>query len=229
VAAARLWDGSRGYSIHCYHIAFGGSFRAYEPPGGPGFTLSADGRRLAVQTAQSQLAVHDLETSTRLLETPVGGCHGDLQVQLGHGWMSLTVGQRGFLLHWLGPALAVQLTRRVGADWPQRAVEAAGLNSARLVVTRGKGFFVGVYDSKRFVGSARWGELCIDVDAFGHVAVCNQNNALLCMFFVFRNHLHAWLPDGTLYQEWTGSDPRALAKIGRVLREASLQPGKDRP
>jgi hypothetical protein len=103
------------------------------------------------------------------------------------------------------------------------------LNSARLVVARGKGTFAGAYDPKRFVGSARWGGLYVDVDAFGHVAVCGQHSGLLCMFFVFRNHLHVWLPDGTLYQEWTGADPQALAKIGRVLREASLQSGKDRP
>jgi hypothetical protein len=229
VLAVRMWDGAKGYSIHCFRITDGGSFTAYEPLGGPGFALSANGRRLAVQTAQSQLAVHDLETSARLLETPVGGCHGDLQVQLGHGWMTLTVGQRGILLHWLGPALAVQLSRRLGPDWPQRAVQAAGLNAARLVVARGKGAFAGNYDPKRFVGAARWGELCVDVDAFGHVAVCDPNGALLCMFFVFRNHLHASLLDGTVYQEWTGADPRALAKIGRVLREASLSTETVRP
>ena len=59
------------------------------------------------------------------------------------------------------------------------------------------------------------------LDRFGQVAVLNKNRELVCTFFVFRDQLSAWMPDGTCFgpASSTGQPPTTddLQKFGRAL------------
>src|SRR5262249_3497394 len=64
-------------------------------------------------------------------------------------------------------------------------------------------------------------------DSFGQVAVFDPKGTLVVIFFVYQNHLAAWMPDGTRYgpAHLTGSlpTPDAAERIGRALWSVSQQ------
>src|SRR5262249_38513160 len=79
-------------------------------------------------------------------------------------------------------------------------------------------------DSRRFVDLSI-GPLRALVDCFGQIVLLDRGWNLLCMFFIFRSVVAAWMPDGTRYgPAWlTGGPetPGAAEKIARRLQQAS--------
>jgi hypothetical protein len=234
--ATRIWEGPGGaYSIAAFNLLKDGGALVSELKGGPGFSLSTDGRRLAVQTGQSKIAVHDLDGGGRLMETPVGGCHGDVKVELGHDWLSMAVGKRGFLIHWIRSTLTIQTVSRTASGWPLGEVDALSLR--REILVRGAYRHQGnlpSFDRNRFIGSTSCGPIVALLDRFGQVSLWDEDGNLLCMFFVF-SHLWAWLPDLAapvrIDVELRGQDLTAATRnsIARRLREVTEAHGKARP
>jgi hypothetical protein len=85
------------------------------------------------------------------------------------------------------------------------------------------------YDRKRFLEAAE-SEITAVVDRFGQVALLDQGQKLVCMFFAFRDRFAAWMPDGTRFGpvSLTGRSPTngAPEKIGRALLDAAEVGGK---
>ncbi|MGE3804127.1 MAG: hypothetical protein AB7K24_05575 [Gemmataceae bacterium] len=86
------------------------------------------------------------------------------------------------------------------------------------------------YDRKRFIAGATLGCLTVVVDVYGQVAVCDRFGKVVCIFFVFRNNLAAWMPDGTRYGPADIGNAAAtkdsLQKIGAALKAASAEVSK---
>ena len=67
------------------------------------------------------------------------------------------------------------------------------------------------------------------VDFLGQVAILDRNGALVCMFFVFRDKIAAWMPDGTRVGPvpMIGGPPTpdGLERIAAALRLAGERKG----
>jgi hypothetical protein len=188
-----------------------------------GFILSNDGLRLARHSARAQVTVHDVGTpGPPVFETPLGGYHSDLSVELGTTWMRLQAGGHGHLLSWEAGLLQTG-DHRAGLASPF---------SGAVPNPEGRGVSVAywrcvsctAYDRDRFPGTAR-ALLNVVVDSFGQVAVFDRAEALVCMLFVFRNNLAGWMPDGTRFgpPSITGGPetPDFRQKFGKALWEAT--------
>ena len=200
------------------------------------FALSGDGRWLARQIAEMQVAVHDLSKgSDPQSVTPVEKCHQNLRVELGDSWLAVRIGERTHIIDWEGASLRIEsglkerhldlrryCTAR-GLPYPSTLAGTADLKPAWSHVW---------YDRKRFTLSATW-KLTVTIDVFGQIAVWSPAQELLCMFFVFRDKLAGWLPDGTRFgpASLTGgpATPGAPEKIAGVLRRATTSITGGRP
>jgi hypothetical protein len=189
------------------------------------FTLSRNGQLLARQIKNNLVEVRPTDHSGGpTLITRCGGCHQDLQVEVGPHWLTACVGNWGHLVEWGGEHLKVHAgstSRRSGA-YPlslQGRKLQPGI-ARRLPFLR--------YDPTRF-RRAFQGDLTVVVDLFGEILIFAVRGELVCMFFVFRGQLAAWMPDGTRYgpAALTGgpATPDALRKIGQALREAQQRGG----
>jgi hypothetical protein len=187
------------------------------------FTLSHDGGRLARQIGDGMVEVRDLSGGT-VWTTSKGKCHQHMHVELGEMWLTARVGKWTHLLRW-DAGLLVRSSRGNYAEFVRRQVTGAGLRTASqeaspdLVKVRDL-----CYDNQRFASGVA-GELFLLVDTFGQLAVCDRTSGdLLVMFFIFREQVAAWMPDGTRYgpASITGgpATPGAPAKIAGVLRQA---------
>jgi hypothetical protein len=199
-----------------------------------GFALSADGRRLARQIAPRRVEVRDSDGAGFLWLTAEGKCHHDVRAGLGDQWLLLRVGNWAHLLRWDGTTLAIRTNRsrrfsdflmsELGETLLQRSQADTEPMPPSLLPPAS-------CDRQRFTsvvyGFGRWAL----VDLFGQVAVCDCKGNVLAMFFVFRDQVAAWLPDGTRFgpASITGgpTTPGALTRIAQVLREASPQNGGD--
>jgi hypothetical protein len=83
------------------------------------------------------------------------------------------------------------------------------------------------YYRQRFQRCTRT-RLLVAVDSLGHVAFLHPSGKLVCMVFVFRQHVGIWLPDGTQYGSATllngAPTPNALEKIDEALTQAWINP-----
>jgi hypothetical protein len=192
----------------------------------PRFALSADGRRLARQTGPYQVEVRRVgDGLSHLAVTPRGRCHQDVQVALGDHWLSLQVGKQSHFVSWQTGVLEVPFKLQ-GLETHGHSTP-TGARAVRHQLPK-----TVWYDMRRFVAGAT-GEVDVAVDAFGEVAVFDKTGKLVCMFFMFRSQLAAWLPDGTRYgpAALTGGPPSpdAAVKIGRALCEASQRGREAKP
>jgi hypothetical protein len=189
-----------------------------------GIALSADGRLLAYQTDANRLAVHDLGRPGRLSLTPRGRFHNNVAVQLGGQWLRIKVGSFDHLVRWDGDQLglekgaaAVRAYLRTSLAGSSRSVEAGPVAPENLP-SRVR------HDAGRFRTMARSRVLAV-VDVYGQVAVFDLAGELICMLFVYRQQIAAWMPDGTRYgpASLTGgpATPDALGKLAQALRAAS--------
>jgi len=148
---------------------------------GFGFVLSADGRKLARQIDVRQVEVRDVyQGGAPTLVTRNGGYHTKVRIHLGPQELEISAGkfchhlcwERGDLEHqFLGPR--------------KSAMEAAGKRNA------------GPYDSARIFALST-NSLTAVCDSFGQVRIVDKRvGDLVCMFFVYRNEIAGWMPDGT--------------------------------
>ena len=85
------------------------------------------------------------------------------------------------------------------------------------------------FDPQRFVQLAERTGLRILIDRYNHLAVLDRRENLICMFFVSRDQVAAWLPDGTCWgsRRLIGREPQAGAaeRIAAVLLAAETGEG----
>lgn len=203
-----------------------------------GFTLSGDGQRLARQIGETQVAVHDLRTdagSEPLSVTPVGKAHSNLMVELGDRCFTARVGERLHLVRWDAGPLAVFTLPSADEAGLKRRLAERGLRcpgAVRYGIEVGKVLAQIYYDSKRFSRSVA-GALLLTVDVFGHIALWSYAPELVCMFFIFRDKLAGWMPDGSRFgpAALTGGPATAdaLVKIADALRAADKSRAGGRP
>jgi hypothetical protein len=184
------------------------------------YLLSADGRYLARQSAPNQVIVHEIMRSPApVFVTAKGRCHQDLYLEQGHRKLLVQIGNWAHLARWdrgdlelfhAQGARETLLKKHVGVEdtFPGKATRISAMS----------------YDSARFRYAVR-GDVDVMVDVFGQISVLDRAGTLVAMFFVFRNQIAAWLPDGTRYGPASviggPSTEGALERIGKALREAS--------
>jgi len=68
-------------------------------------------------------------------------------------------------------------------------------------------------------------ELIAFLDTFSQISILDVSGTLICMFFVYREQLAAWMPDGTRFGPSSmirgPETPDARLKIGRALLAAT--------
>jgi hypothetical protein len=188
------------------------------------FTLSSDGRWLALQKGPGQIEIRSTrDPAPPRCVTLAGRYHHDVVVELGESWLSLRIDKTIHLARWDGPRLELSQGR---GDWRSFLRNALGNRAAWTTLARPDrvpGFLN--YDRERFRAAA-WANLVAVVDLFGEVFLFEHTGDLVCAFFAFRHHLAAWMPDGTclgaegvLGQNRAGC-PDPAERIGRALQAA---------
>jgi hypothetical protein len=178
------------------------------------FTLSPDGRYLAVQRGSCQVEVRETAPGGGLVgNSPVGRHHNNVVVHLGEQCLSITIDRRFHLLEWAGGSL-VHTPSEEGRFCPVQ-------HGSQALPGRIPGFLA--YDRARF-RLAAWRNLIAVVTLYGEVFLFEYTGELVCGFFAFRNHLAAWMPDGTCLgpQSLLGrpETPGAAGRIGAALVDA---------
>jgi hypothetical protein len=227
--ALRLFRGPDGIPLAEYPVAYADN----------GFTLSNDGALLARQTAGWQVEVNTTAAPapSRVI-TNAGGFSADTQFVLGDWWILVKSGKQNLhLLRWDSGRLALRHTRSdrhlskggtfVEDAVPQRFLRAEGVDSQQLFCTTGTSDVVSAalhYDRPRFVRGATAAVTAV-LDRFGQLIILDEDDRLVCMFFIFRDHLSGWLPDGACFgpASASGRPPTAqdLEKFGSALSKAS--------
>jgi hypothetical protein len=218
VIAAVLMDTSGKINLHAYRCD--GTPLAIFEDKHTHFVLSSDGRYLARQSAANQVIVHEIQRSPApVFVTAKGRCHQDLYVEQGHLKMVVQIGNWVHLVRWdRGPLELVHgqgdrqefLRKHLGGVEPRFPGKATRLPAM-------------AYDSARFRYAVQ-GEVDVIVDVFGQISVLDRAGTLVAMFFVFRNNIGVWMPDGTRYGPASivggPSTEGSLDLVGRVLRDA---------
>jgi hypothetical protein len=182
------------------------------------FALSRDGRLLARRLGGPAIEVRDAGGSVAapLLVTPRGKTHQVIDIYLGVTSLALRGGKVAHVLDWSDGPLRVRrdASPPTGAKSPWRAplpVTAYDIRALEL-------------DHRRFVGVLRHRRMTVLTDVFGQVAVLDGAGRFVAMFFVFRDTLAGWLPDGTRFGPPSliggPESPGALERIGAALRAA---------
>jgi hypothetical protein len=218
VVAAMLINPSRAANLHVYRTD-GTPLAIFECKHSD-FALSADGRYLARQSAANQVIVHEIQRSPApVFVTAKGRCHQDLYVEQGHLKMVVQIGNWVHLVRWdRGPLEMVHgqgdrqefLRKHLGGVEPRFPGKATRLPAM-------------AYDNTRFRYAVE-GEIDVIVDVFGQISVLDRAGTLVAMFFVFRNNIAVWMPDGTRHGPASivggPSTEGSLEAVGRALREA---------
>lgn len=157
-----------------------------------------------------------------------GRYHSQLdEVQLGQHWLSVRVGGWLHVVEW-----GKQFLRHEKNHHPDQRADnilkvamdlniappGAVVRPANLVWSK-----LG-YDLKRFTAYAENG-LTLVVDTFGQLILLDPKQNLVAMFFVFRDRLGGWLPDGSRFgpADLTGGPETkdARSRFGTALAVAS--------
>jgi hypothetical protein len=209
-------------------------FEGTHPRGEIHFTLSIGGRLLARLIANQHVEVRDVFNAKEAQRrTPGRRFHNNIDAQLGQRALLVCVGNSKHLIRWADGRLE---HRQVAdfAHWKmpagkyQRTIPNLAGAQTRVEVTPELRGLLGIVrlDSRRFV-SVSQEPLNVLVDCFGQIAILDRGWNLLCMFFVFRSDVAAWMPDGTRYgPAWlTGGPetPGAAEKIARRLQQAWVE------
>ena len=201
------------------------------------FALSRDGRRVALGFANRRLEVRDLGGGNiPRFVAPLGRYHPSLDVGVGSTFLTIKVGKHAHLIRWDRARLewSYQSSGDPSTLVAQAMTSRFPLERTRTIATEE---WHGLADSdrSRFVdGCAAFG-LEVYVDIFGHIVIRDVNRALVCMFFVFRHNVAAWLPDGTRVGPLPiiggPSTPDGPERIAAALRAAQARPsrGERRP
>jgi hypothetical protein len=182
-----LFHGPQGRTITTFPVAFDRD----------GFTLSSDGRLLALQRGPCQLEIRGTQPAGGDVRgvTPVGRFHNNAIVELGERWLCLAVDRTIHLARWGAGRLELSLHRGDMREVLRRELAGCRLSpdGTRALPGRVPGFLR--YDSVRF-RLAAWRNLVAVVDCYGEVFLFEHTGDLVCTFFAFRQQMAAWMPDG---------------------------------
>jgi hypothetical protein len=193
---------------------------------GMDFALSADGRLVARRWHRSsRLEIHAVDGSAPPVQTQTGKFSGAHGLEVGRRCL-LVFTRKGHvhLFAWATGKLTVQdLGDPTTPARDQRTQTAhSGIGSPEGVPEFLRD------DPDRFRLGAR-GEVTAVADRYGQVAVFDRDERLVCMFFVFRQLVAGWMPDGTRFgPAWLTGGPEsagAREKFGRALAGASERGG----
>jgi hypothetical protein len=184
------------------------------------YSLSADGRLLAVQSGPNRLEVRDVQTGGGVVVAmPWGKTHNRMEVEVGHRGIVTRVGRFCHSFSWPDG----QFSWSRPPTWSrtfQRIVHNVVLAVARSNRTLPERVN---YDPKRFV-TCLSGPVDVVIDSHGHLLVFDRSGELICTLFVFRRQAAGWMPDGTRFGSFSliggAETPHAYAKFGRALQEA---------
>jgi hypothetical protein len=206
-------------------------FEGTHPCGEIHFTVSIGGRLLARLIANQHVEVRDIFNAKEApRRTPRGRFHNNIDAQLGQRALLVSVGHSKHLIRWADERLEHRQVEDF-ANWKTPLAKhhrtiprSAGARVPIFVSTELRGLLDMVrLDSRRFV-SRFIGPLNVLVDCFGQIAMLDRGWNLLCMFFIFRSVVAAWMPDGTRYgPAWLTGGPQtpgAAEKIARRLQQA---------
>lgn len=208
----RLFQGPHGIPLAEYSMSFGCRM-----------TLSEDGNLLALAARVPCVEVVETARPDRpRLKTFAGRFSSQTQLFLRDRELVLLSGNHNVHhLRWYNGILEARCTRDrrytgrerlLGEDSQWTPGTAAGLPA----MVR--------YDRRRFLDSATTTVTAVR-DRFGQVAILDAKERLVCMFFVFRDRLSGWLPDGTCFGPASAignaPTPAILEKFGSALARAS--------
>jgi hypothetical protein len=197
-----------------------------------GFTLSRDGNLLAQQLKYGPLRIQNIvEGSAAVQLMPRGRFHNNIEVFLGKEVLLAGIGRYMHMIRWGGDRLDHRPVRDP-SQWPLPARKRGqpdprvdqALNPP-LTITPELARLIGILrpDPRRFV-SVHEGPVIVLVDRYSQIALLDRLWNLVCMFFIFRSQVAAWMPDGTRYgpAALTGGPetPNAAERIARRLQQA---------
>jgi hypothetical protein len=198
------------------------------------FVLSGHGNLLAEQSRHGAFIVRDVIVgSAPILLIPRGRYHNNIEASLGKQALLVGIGSYKHLIRWDGDRLE-QGPAPLAFQWPvpfQKRkfplprVDQTLAYSARITPELDRLISILRPDPRRFA-STHEGPVNVLVDRYSQIAILDQLWNLVCMFFVFRNQVAAWMPDGTRYgpASLTGGPetPDAAERIARRLQHAWL-------
>lgn len=200
------------------------------PPKSVGFALSADGRYFARKSGDRYMEIRAVAgVSTPIYFSPKGRSHQRVNVMLGQSAIVIYVGEFIHLIRW--DRLTLELIQGRGDVSLLLAREFDNPAFRTVSARRGRGLLTS--DPKRFLGTCSFSGLFVLVDFIGQVSIHEKSGKLVCMFYIFRNQLAGWMPDGTRIgpPHLTGGPASAdgEAKFAAALRQASQVEGVQGP
>ncbi len=217
-------------AFHLFSIADGRALGEY-PLGHDvrDFALSRDGRRFARRIGDRHLEVRNVGGgSIPLFVTSKGKAHSRINVALGATFLTIQAGRHVHLVRWDRERMeflksegdAGKMAAKVFGGEPWRVVRATATEGWILAPE-----WVQDLDRRRYQASCTAFGLTLVVDFLGQVAFLDRVGALVCMFFVFRDQIAAWMPDGTRIGPMSliggRPTPDGPERLGLALRVAS--------
>jgi len=183
--------------------------------------LSPDGSSFAIPTRGMQVMVRTLgEGGRNRLVVERGRVHNNAKILLGKASLTIVIGKKRHFISWEQGPLQHRFTKQASDET---------LSDEVVVGSRRETPSIASYDPSRFGWSASFDVNAI-VDATGQVLIHDRHrNRLVCIFFVFQEHLAVWMPDGTRFgwARLTGEPaaPDAALRIAEALRRACTPAG----
>lgn len=195
-----------------------------------GFALSADGQYFARKSADRRMEIKSVTGETSpIYVSPKGRSHQRVNARLGRSHLVISVGEFVHFLRWDRSLLETSKGRGDVAAFLTQEFD--GHEPLSIPASRGRNALI--TDSKRFLTSCTYLGLSILVDFIGQVSVLEKSGKLVCMFYVFRDQLAGWMPDGTRIgaAHLTGSTSTAdgETRFGTALLKASGIEGSQSP
>jgi hypothetical protein len=209
---------SQGFAIYLFRGPHGIFIREYAGGRKAMFGLSRDGRLLARQTESRQIAIDDVAAGgTPVFVTTKGKTHQALEFGFDdRDCVIVSAGRFFHRIQWTESRLSCNLQEVPAHRNILRHMPRAKLKILPELVS---------YDLKRFPKRISW-DVTVIGDNFGQILILDRSSGeLVCMFFIFRGEIAAWMPDGTRCgpASLTGgpATPDAERRIGHALFEAS--------
>jgi hypothetical protein len=189
--------------------------------------LGRDGRRVALRLGDRRLEVRDLGgSSIPRFVASVGECHSSVDVDLGPAFLTVKVGKYAHRIRWDRSRMELIYNTSGDTTFDQVAGAPGGPSwtRPRRFTANAAGLPSDLSYGRRFTAGCTAYGLKILVDVFGQIVVCDGLGAVVCIFFVLRSKVAAWLPDGTRAGPSRiiggASTPGGWERVGKALRAA---------
>jgi hypothetical protein len=192
------------------------------------FVLSRQGNLLAQQSKHAAFIVRDvIDGSAPMHLIPRGRFHNNIEAILGKDALLIGIGRYRHLIRWGGDRLEHERYASQGPlphrkrNYRDPRVDQAYPSGITPELDR----LISILrpDPRRFV-TVQDGPINVLVDRYSQLVLLDQLWNLVCMFFVFRNQVAAWMPDGTRYgpASLTGGPetPNAAERMAHRLQQA---------